>query len=71
VKGLKDAELKMAAEIVLEIAKGRGRSFDKRAAALTLYRAALADQAFRARLTEVHRRLDGSAPARNRAGCWC
>jgi hypothetical protein len=58
VQGLKDAELKMAAEIVLEIAKGRGRSFDTRAAALKLCRAALTDRAFRARLAEVHRRLE-------------
>jgi hypothetical protein len=58
VKGLKDAELKMAAEIVFEIAKGRGRSFDTRAMALKLCRAALVDQGFRARLAEVHRRLE-------------
>jgi hypothetical protein len=47
----------MAAEIVTEIAKGRGWQFDARAAALTLCRAALADAAFLARLAEVHRRL--------------
>jgi hypothetical protein len=57
VKGLKDAELKMAAEIVMEIAKGRRRQFDGHAAALKLCRAALADPAYRARLAEVHRRL--------------
>ena len=48
----------MAAEIVTEIAKGRGRPYDRRAAALMLCRAALADPAFRARLGEVHRRLE-------------
>jgi hypothetical protein len=58
VKGLKDAESKMAAQIVLEIAKGRGRQFDTRAAALKLCRAALTDPGFRARLAEVHRRLE-------------
>ena len=58
MKGLKDAELKMAAEIVTEIARGRGRSFNRHAAALTLCRAALADPTFRARLAEVHRRLE-------------
>jgi len=58
VKRLKAAELKMAAEIVTEIATGRGRSLDKHAAALKLCRAALVDQAFRARLAEVHRRLE-------------
>jgi hypothetical protein len=58
VKGLKDAELKMAAEIAMEMAKGRGRSFDTRATALAFCRAALVDPSFRARLAEVHRRLD-------------
>ena len=58
VKGLKDTELKMAAEIVTEIAKGRGRQFDRHAAALKLCRAALADPRYRARLAEVHRRLE-------------
>jgi hypothetical protein len=36
VKGLKEAELKMAAEIAMEIANGRGHSFDVRATALAL-----------------------------------
>jgi hypothetical protein len=58
VKGLKDAELKMAAEIAMEIAKGRGPSFDVRATALAFCRAALADPAFRARLAEAHHRLE-------------
>jgi len=49
VKGLKDVELRMAVEIALEIAKGRGRPFDARAAALKLCRAALADPPYRAR----------------------
>jgi hypothetical protein len=39
VKGLDDAELKMAAEIAMEVGKGRGRSFDTRATALALCRA--------------------------------
>jgi len=42
----------------MEIAKGRGRSFAVRAMALTFCRAALADPAYRARLAEVHRRLE-------------
>jgi hypothetical protein len=58
LKGLKDIELKMAAEIATEIAKGRSGSFNVRATALMLCRAALVDQAFRARLAEVHRRLE-------------
>jgi hypothetical protein len=62
LKGLKDTELKMAAEIATEIAKGRSGSFNVRATALMLCRAALVDQAFRARLAEV--------PARSRPGCW-
>jgi len=57
MKPLEDAELRMAAEIVAQMAKGRGRSFDARATALMLCRAALADPSFRARLAEVHRRL--------------
>jgi len=48
----------MAAEIGRETAKGRDRSFDTRAAALKLCRAALADPRFHARLAEVHRRLE-------------
>ena len=60
-KGLKDAELKMAAEIAMEIAKGRGRSFDVRAKALAFSRAALADPAYRARFAEVHRRLKNAS----------
>jgi hypothetical protein len=58
MRTLEDAELKMAAEIAMEIAKGRDPSFDVRATALAFCRAALADQAFRARLAEVHRRLE-------------
>ena len=58
MKGLKDAELKIAAEIVLEIAEGRGRQVDKHAAALMLCRSALADLVYRARLAEVHHRLE-------------
>lgn len=59
MKRLKDAELRMAAEIAAEIAKGRGKQFDVRATALTLCRAAMADKGYRARLAEVHRRLEG------------
>jgi len=58
MKPLEDAELRMAAEIVLEMAKGRSRAFDRRAAALAFCRAAIADAGYRAKLAEVHRRLE-------------
>jgi hypothetical protein len=55
---LSDAELKMVAEIVSEMARSRGAAFDRAAKGADLARAALINPAFRARLTEVHRRLD-------------
>lgn len=55
---LTDAELRMVAEIVAELAKYRGRSFDKAAKGHVLARAALIDPAFKARLAEIHRRLE-------------
>jgi hypothetical protein len=58
VERLEDAELKMVTEIVTAMALSRGRPFDKRATGLTLCRAALTDEAFRAKLAEVHRRLE-------------
>ena len=51
------AELRMIAEVVSEMAKYRGRSFDASACAVTLGRAAIADRGFRARLVEIHRRI--------------
>jgi hypothetical protein len=51
------AELRMIAEVVSEMAKYRGRSFDASACAVTLGRAAIADRGFRARLAEFHRRI--------------
>ena len=58
MKPLDDDELKMAAEIVIAMAPGHGRPFDKRATALAFCRAAQADAGFRARLAEVHRQLE-------------
>jgi len=55
---LTDAELLMVAEIVTEMARSRGTSFDKAAKGADLARAALIDPAFKARLAEAHRRLD-------------
>jgi hypothetical protein len=55
---LTDAELRMVAMVVTEVAKYRGRSFDKAAKGHTLARAALIDPDFKARLAEIHRRLD-------------
>ena len=52
------AELRMIAEVVSEMAKYRGRSFDASACAVTLGRAALADRGFRARLAEIRRRIE-------------
>ena len=48
----------MVAEVVTEMAKRRGRSFDASTFAVTLARAALIDPAFKARLVEIHRRLE-------------
>ena len=55
---LNDAELRMIAEIVTEIARSRGAVFDAAAKGAAFARAAMIDPAFRARLSEVHRRLD-------------
>jgi len=48
----------MIAEVVTELARFRGTSFDKVAKGHTFVRAALIDPAFKARLAEVHRRLE-------------
>jgi hypothetical protein len=55
---LSDAEFKMVAEIVTELARSRTTTFDSAAKGAAFARAALIDPAFKARLTEVHRRLD-------------
>jgi len=55
---LTDAELKMVAEIVTEMGRSRGTSFDRSAKGVTFARAALIDPGFRARLAEVHGRLE-------------
>ena len=55
---LSDAELRMIAEVVTELARFRGSAFDKAAKGITFARAALIDPAFKARLAEAHRRLE-------------
>jgi hypothetical protein len=55
---LSDAELKMVAEIVTEMARSRGAAFDGATKGAAFARAALIDPAFKARLSEAHRRLD-------------
>src|SRR5712692_8236404 len=52
-----NADLRMIAEVVTEMARHRGSSFDKVPKGHTFGRAALIDPGFRARLAEVHRRL--------------
>jgi hypothetical protein len=54
---LNDTELRMIAEVVTEFARFRGSAFDKVAKGRAFSRAALIDPAFKARLVEVHRRL--------------
>ena len=66
---LTDAELKMVAEIVTELAKHRGRSFDQAAKGEAFARAALIDPAFKAKLAEVYQRI--GAQRKSRIGCWC
>ena len=48
----------MIAEIVVEMAKYRGRSFDAKPVGVTLGRAALIDPDFREQLADVHRRIE-------------
>ncbi|HXP73684.1 MAG TPA: hypothetical protein VN823_06010 [Stellaceae bacterium] len=55
---LTDAELRIVAELVTELARFRGTSFDRLAKGQTFARAALIDPAFKARMAEVHRRLE-------------
>ena len=55
---LTDAELRMVAEIVMEMSKYRGRSFDKEANGVAFGQAALIDAEFRARLADVHRQIE-------------
>ncbi len=55
---LTDAELRKVAEVVSELAKYRGTSFDKAAIGFSFARAALIDPAFKAKIAEVHRRLE-------------
>jgi hypothetical protein len=54
---LSDSELRMVTEVVAEMARFCGTSFDKSAKGYAFARAALIDPAFKARLAEVHRRL--------------
>jgi len=54
---LADADLRMIAEVVAEMAKHRGAAFDTGAQALAFARAMETDPAFKARLAEVARRI--------------
>jgi len=58
---LTDAELRIVVEVVTELAKYRGTAFDKTRKGAAFARAALIDPAFKARLVEIHRRLDAEA----------
>ncbi len=55
---LTDAELQMVAEVAGELAKYRGKTFNRVATGSTLARAALVNPAFKAKLVEIHRRLE-------------
>ena len=55
---LTDAELKMVAEIVTELAKHRGQSFDQAAKGEAFAHAALIDPTFKAKLAEVYQRIE-------------
>lgn len=55
---LNNAELRMVAEVVGELSKHRGKTFNRVTTGSTLARAALADPAFKAKLVEIHRRLE-------------
>jgi hypothetical protein len=55
---LSDSELRMVAEVVAEMARFRGTSFEKTITGTALARAALIDPAFKANLAEIHRRLE-------------
>ncbi len=51
-------ELRMVAEVVGELAKYRGKAFNRVATGSALARAAFVDPAFKAKLVEIHRRLE-------------
>ena len=55
---LTDAELRIVVEVVTELAKYRGTAFDKTGKGAAFARAALIDPPFKARLVEIHRRLE-------------
>ena len=55
---LSDEELLKIAEVVAELARLRGRDFDQIAVASRFGRAAMASPAFRAKIIEVHRRVE-------------
>ena len=55
---LTEAELRIVAEVVTELAKYRGTNFDKTSTGTTFARATLIDPAFKTRVAEVHRRLE-------------
>ena len=55
---LTDAELRIVVEVVTELAKLRCTAFDKTRKGAAFARAALIDPAFKARLVQIHRRLE-------------
>ena len=58
MRALSVLELQIVAEVVGELAKHRGKTFNRLATSATLARAALVNVAFKAKLMEVHRRLE-------------
>lgn len=52
------SELRMVAKVVDELAKHRGKTVNKVATGSAFARAALVDPAFKAKLVEIHRRLE-------------
>ena len=55
---LTDTELRMVAEVVTEMCKQRGPSFDGTAKGVAIARALLIDPKFKASLAEAYRRLE-------------
>jgi len=56
-KNLTETELRMVAEVAIEMAREAKSPFDVQAGALTFARAALKDSAFKAALQALHRKI--------------
>jgi len=67
---LSDAEPCIVAEVVTELAKYRGTSFDKAAKAHTFARAALIGPAFKARLAEIYPRPEARRATNEPPHLW-